>query len=228
MKKIILLALITLMTCTRGAGQSMFSGSTELEIIANEWENITLNGVANGSLVSMLDCFNQKWPTWMLNAAIQTMKKGVDGRDSYENEQIVVRNKPKNGFVSVDWWGNAERLEFMRACYWTRSNGNRLLGIYFGGTDKYPSIHFVCFYDYDPKKHTLTPEPQIIDGFRTTEDTKYYYDLPEEGKEFRISEFGERGHYIHTFKWDGMKPVLSQSEKIEEDYEEEHCDEEEE
>ena len=44
MKKIILLALITLMTCTRGAGQSMFSGSTELEIIANEWENITLNG----------------------------------------------------------------------------------------------------------------------------------------------------------------------------------------
>ena len=228
MKKIILLALITLMTCTRGAGQSMFSGSTELEIIANEWENITLSGVANGSLVSMLDCFNQKWPTWMLNAAIQTMKKGVDGRDSYENEQIVVRNKPKNGFVSVDWWGNAERLEFMRACYWTRSNGNRLLGIYFGGTNNYPSIHFVCFYDYDPKKHTLTPEPQIIDGFRTTEDIKYYYDLPEEGKEFRISEFGERGHYIHTFKWDGMKPVLSQSEKIEEDYEEEHCDEEEE
>ena len=116
----------------------------------------------------------------------------------------------------------------MRACYWTRSNGNRLLGIYFGGTNNYPGIHFVCFYDYDPKKHTLTPEPQIIDGFRTTEDTKYYYDLPEEGKEFRISEFGERGHYIHTFKWDGMKPVLSQSEKIEEDYEEEHCDEEEE
>ena len=228
MKKIILLALITLMTCTRGTGQSMFSGSTELEIIANEWENITLSGVANGSLVSMLDCFNQKWPTWMLNAAIQTMKKGVDGRDSYENEQIVVRNKPKNGFVSVDWWGNAERLEFMRACYWTRSNGHRLLGIYFGGTDQYPNIHFVCFYDYDPKKHTLTPEPQIIDGFRTNEDTKFYYDLPEVGKEFRISEFGERGHYIHTFKWDGMKPVLSQSEKIEEDYEEEHCDEEEE
>ena len=65
MKKIILLALITLMTCTRGTGQSMFSGSTELEVIANEWENITLSGVANGSLVSMLDCFNQKWPTWM-------------------------------------------------------------------------------------------------------------------------------------------------------------------
>lgn len=229
MKKIILLALNALMTCTRGAGQSMFSGSTDLEVIANEWETITLSGVTNGSLVSMLDCFNQKWPTWMLNAAIQTMKKGVDGRDSYENERISVRNKPKNGYVSVTWWGNVERHEFMDACYWTRSNGHRLLGIYFGGTDKYPDIHFVCFYDYDPKKHTLTPEPQIIDGFRTTEETEYYYDLPEEGKEFRISEFGERGHYIHTFKWDGMKPVFSKSEKIIiEDNGGEHCDEEEE
>ena len=227
MKKIILLALITLMTCTRGTGQSMFSGSTELEIIANEWENITLSGVANGSLVSMLDCFNQKWPTWMLNAAIQTMKKGVDGRDSYENERISVRNKPKNGYVSVTWWGNVERHEFMDACYWTRSNGHRLLGIYFGGTDNYPNIHFVCFYDYDTKKHTLTPEPQIIDGFRTTKDRKFYYDLPEEGKELRISEYGERGHFFHYFKWDGMKPVFSKSEKIE-DLDVEHNDEEDE
>ena len=228
MKKIFLLALITLMTCMSGAGQNMFSGSTDLEIIANEWENTTLTGVANGSLVSMLDCFNQKWPTWMLNAAIKTMKKGVNGRDTYENDQIVVWNKPKNGFVSVDWWGNAERHEFMRACYWTRPNGYRLFGIYFGGTDNYPNIHFVCFYNYDSKKHTLTPEPQIIDGFRTTEDTKYYYDLPEEGKELRISEFGTRGHFIHTFKWDGMKPVLSQSEKIEDDVESEHDDDEDE
>ena len=228
MKKIFLLALITLMTCMTGAGQNMFSGSTDLETIANEWENTTLTGVANGSLVSMLDCFNQKWPTWMLNAAIKTMRKGVNGRDTYENDQIVVWNKPKNGFVSVDWWGNAERHEFMRACYWTRPNGYRLFGIYFGGTDNYPNIHFVCFFNYDTKKHTLTPEPQIIDGFRTTEDTKYYYDLPEEGKELRISESGPRGHFIHTFKWDGMKPVLSKSEKIEDDIECEHNDDEEE
>ena len=228
MKKIFLLALITLMTCMTGTGQNMFSGSTDLETIANEWENTTLTGVANGSLVSILDCFNQKWPTWMLNAAIKTMKKGVNGRDTYENDQIVVWNKPKNGFVSVDWWGNAERHEFMRACYWTRPNGYRLFGIYFGGTDNYPNIHFVCFYNYDSKKHTLTPEPQIIDGFRTTEDTKYYYDLPEEGKELRISESGPRGHFIHTFKWDGMKPVLSKSEKIEDDIECEHNDDEDE
>ena len=228
MKKFLLLAIIALITCTTAAGQNMFSGSTDLKVIANEWEDRTLSGVANGSLVTMLDCFNNKWPTWMLNAAVKTMKKGVVGRDTYNNEQIVVHNKPNNGFVQVDWWGNAERHEFMRACYWKRSNGNRLLAIYFGGTDNEPNIHFVCFYNYDTKRHTLTPEPQIIDGFRTTGDTKYYYDLPEEGKELKISEFGPRGHFIHTFKWDGMKPVLSHSEKIEDEADGEHCDEEDE
>lgn len=228
MKKYIFIVLITLIASTKVAGQNMFSGSTDLELIANEWEDKTLSGVADGSLVTMLDCFNKEWPTWMLNAAVKTMKKGVVGRDSYSNGQIVVHHKPKNGWVQVDWWGNAERHEFMRACYWKRANGNRLLGIYFGGTDNYPNIHFVCFYDYDTKKHTLTPEPQIIDGFRTTEDKKFYYDLPEEGKDLMISEFGPQGHFRHTFKWDGMKPVFSTTEKIEDEADGEHCDDEEE
>ena len=228
MMKFFLTTLITLITCTTAAGQNMFSGSTDLAVIANEWEDRTLSGVANGSLVTMLDCFNKEWPTWMLDAAVKTMKKGVVGRDTYSNGQIVVHHKPKNGWVSVDWLGNAERHEFMRACFWNRSNGNRLLGIYFGGTDNDPNIHFVCFYNYDTKKHTLTPEPQIIDGFRTTQDTKFYYDLPEQGKELKISEFGPRGHFIHTFKWDGMKPVFSKSEKVEDEADGEYCDEEEE
>ena len=217
MKKYLLTTLITLITCTTLVGQNMFRGSTDLEVIANEWETKPLSGVSDGSLATMLDCFNKEWPTWMLNAAIKTMKKGVVGRDTYNNEQIVVHNKPKNGWVEVTWWGDAERHEFMKSCYWKRANGNRLLGIYFGGIDN--DLHFVCFYDYDTKKHTLTPEPQIIDGFRTTEDTKFYYDLPEEGKDLKISEFGPRGYLIHTFKWDGMKPVLSKTEKVEEEEE---------
>ena len=64
---------------------------------------------------------------------------------------------------------------------------------------------------------------------RTTEDREFYYDLPEEGKELKISEFGTRGHFFHTFKWDGMKPVLSKTEKVEnEEADGDHCDEEEE
>ena len=224
MKKYFLMTIITLITCSTAIGQDMFSGSTDLDIIANEWENTTLKNVPDGSLVTMLDCFNKKWPTWLLRSAVKTMKKGVAGRDTHSNGQIVVHNKPKYGFVSVDWYGDAERHEFMRACYWKRSNGHRLLGIYFGGTDNYPNIHFVCFYDYDMKRHTLTPEPQIIDGFRTTEDREFYYDLPEEGKDLRITESGSRGNYFHYFKWDGMKPVFSKSEKFEVNDFEEHSD----
>ena len=208
--------------------QSMFSGSTSLEIIDDEWDDVTLTNVADGSLASMLDCFNKKWPTWMLKAAVKTMRKGVVGRDTYENEQISVRNMPKNGFVSVDWWGNAERHEFMRACYWRRANGNRLLAIYFGGPEYDPALHFACFYDYDPKNHTLTPEPKIVDGFRATTDTKYWYDLPEEGKEMRVTESGPDGHFIYTFGWDGMKPVLKKSERMPDELDTEHNDEEEE
>ena len=52
MKKFLLLAIIALITCTTAAGQNMFSGSTDLKVIAKEWEKTTLNGVANGSLVT--------------------------------------------------------------------------------------------------------------------------------------------------------------------------------
>ena len=215
MKKYFLMTFITLISSMTAMGQDMYIGTTELEVIANEWEKVTLRNVPDGSLATMLDCFNKKWPTWMLKAAVKTMKKGVAGRDTYNDGHIVVHNKPKNGFVSVNWYGQVERHEFMNACYWKRSNGHRLLGIYFGGNDKYPNTHFVCFYDYDTNRHTLTPEPQIIDGFRTTEDREFYYELPEEGKELRIVEYGSQGHFIHNFKWDGMKPVFSESEKIE-------------
>ncbi|MBR6262544.1 MAG: hypothetical protein IKR05_04930, partial [Prevotella sp.] len=123
MKKYFLMTVITLITSLTAVGQNMFSGSTDLEVIANEWEAITLKDVPDGTLVTMLDCFNKKWPTWMLRSAVKTMRKGVVGRDTHNSGQIVVHNKPKDGFVSVDWYGYVERHEFMRACYWKRSNG---------------------------------------------------------------------------------------------------------
>ena len=63
MKRYFLMTLITLITSMTAIGQNMFSGSTDLEVIANEWENVTLRNVPDGSLVTMLDCFNKKWPT---------------------------------------------------------------------------------------------------------------------------------------------------------------------
>ena len=74
MKKCFLMTIMALITYTTVVGQNMFSGSTDLEVIANEWENITLRDVPDGSLVTMLECFNKKWPTWKLRSAVKTMK----------------------------------------------------------------------------------------------------------------------------------------------------------
>lgn len=223
MKRIVVMALMALMTCMTAVAQEVYSGSTSLVDINSEWENETLSGVADGSLTGMLGCFNKRWPTWMVTHALKTMKKGLH-IERYGEGLPTVFYEPKNAWVEVS--ANPMGAEFMKVCYWKRSNGHRLLGIYFGKPID-PTIHFVCFYDFDPQKHTLTPEPHIIDGYRTTEDTKFYYNLPQQGKDLIISEFGPRGHLLHTFTWDGMKPVYSKSEVIEDSGGGDHCDEEE-
>lgn len=216
MKRMMLVVVMALMAFTTAVGQDVYSGSTSLVVIDSEWENETLSGAADGSLTAMLECFNKRWPTWMVTYAIKSMKtmKKDQHIERYGEGLPTVYYERENGWVDVS--ANPMGSEFLHVCYWKRSNGHRLLGIYFGKPID-PSIHFVCFYDYSPQKHTLTPEPHIIDGFRTTEDTKFYYQLPREGKDLKISEFGPRGHLEHIFKWDGMKPVFSKSEVIEDE-----------
>ena len=194
-RKTVMVALMALMSCASAAGQDVYSGSTSLVDINSEWESVTLSGAGDGSLTAMLECFNKKWPTWMVTSALKTMRKGLR-LERYGEGLPTVFYQPQNGWVDVA--ASPMGSEFMHVCYWKRSNGHRLLAIYLGKPVD-PSLHFVCFYDYSPQKHTLTPEPQIIDGYRTTEDTKYYYDLPREGKDLMISEFGPRGHVRHTF-----------------------------
>ena len=225
MKKHVLIALIALMSCMTAVGQDIRKGSTSLVVIEKEWEYETLSGVENNTLGAMLDCFDKRWPTWMVKAARKTMKKGLR-LERNGDSQPVVHYDPKNGWVEVAMSGPLI-AEFMKVCYWKRTNGHRLFALYFGNPVE-PSIHFVCFYDYNPQNRTLTPEPQIIDGYRTTEDTKFFYDLPQEGKDLIISEFGPKGYLRHTFKWDGMKPVFSKTEVVEDIADGDHYDEDEE
>lgn len=213
---------MALATFTTAFGQDVYAGSTPLTDINSQWEQESLNGAGDGSLIAMLDCFNKRWPTWMVTSALKTMRKGLP-LERYGEGLPTVFYDAKNGWVDVA--ATPMGSEFLMVCYWRRTNGHRLLGIYLGKPVD-PTIHFVCFYDYNPKTRMLIPEPHIIDGFRTTDDTKYYYNLPQHGKDMTISEFGPRGHVLHTFKWDGMKPVYSKSEVIE-DLDTEHCDEDE-
>ena len=130
-----------------------------------------------------------------------------------QETELTVINDAKNGYVEVSDAGTDG--EYMSACVWKRKNGHRLLAVCLGDpTD--PFIEFICFYDYNPKTKTMTPEPDILKFKKWSVQNPYFCTLPRVGKNLILKEWGEHGPVRHTFTWDGMKPVLSKSERVEE------------
>jgi hypothetical protein len=188
--------------------------NTSLEDIYKGWANKSISNVANGSFSTMLESFNQTWPTWMMGFVCDAMKQGVTKKILDKETDLTVFVDTKNGFASVGDGGTDG--EYMSACYWNRSNGHKLLAVCLGKpTD--PCLEIVCFYDYDPQQKTLTPEPDILKGYRwhdKAEFTQIICKLPRSGKNIVVEEWGNGSPVKHTFTWDGMKPVYSKSEPI--------------
>jgi hypothetical protein len=170
--------------------------------------------VLNGSLGIMLERFDQTWPTWMVGAVRETMEKGLDKEVLDEETDLTVTVDVKNGFVEIGDAGTDGA--YMSACVWNRQNGHRLFAVRLGKpTD--PCLDFVCFYDYDAQKKTLTPEPDILKGYRwhdRKEFTQIYAKLPKVGKNLIVEEWGDDGPVRHIFTWNGMKPVYSKTEPL--------------
>ena len=190
-------------------------GSTSLEDIDAGWATKPISNVANGNFATMLERFYQTWPTWMVRAVRDTMKKGLTKQVLDKDTELTVTVDQKNGFVSVGDGGTDG--EYMSACYWNRSNGHKLLAVLLGSpTD--PCIEVLCTYDYDTAKKMLTPEPEILKGYRWHDRKAYsqiFCNLPRKGKEITVDDWsGDDGPVRHTFKWDGMKPVYSKSESL--------------
>jgi len=180
--------------------------------IEKGWNTKTINNVANGSFGVMLERFNQTWPTWMVSSVRDAMEKGQSKVVLDEETALKVIIDAKNGYAEVSDAGTDG--EYMSACYWNRPNGHKLLAVCLGDpTD--PFIEFVCFYDYDPQKKALIPEPSILAGFRKwTVEKPYFCNLPKQGKNLTIDEYNEKGHLRHTFTWNGTKPVFSKTEEV--------------
>ncbi len=184
-----------------------------LEDIDKGWSTKPINNVINGSLGIMLERFDQTWPTWMVKAVRRTMEKGLAEEVLDEETELTVTVDVKNGYVSVGDAGTDG--EYMSACYWNRSNGHKLLAVLLGKpTD--PCIEVLCTYDYDPQKKTLTPEPDILKGYRWGDKGDFnqiFCHLPKTGKNVLVDDWsGDDGPKRHTFTWDGMKPVYSKTE----------------
>ena len=186
-----------------------------LEEIDSGWAAKPIGNVANGKLSTMLERFDQTWPTWMVGMVRDLMKKGQTKSVSSDETELTVIADTKNGYFSVGDAGTDG--EYMSGCVWNRSNGHRLLAICLGSpTD--PCIEMVCFYDYDPAKKILTPEPDILKGYRwhdRKEFSQIFCRLPRKGKNVEVDDWHcENGPLKHTFIWDGMKPVYSKSEPL--------------
>lgn len=188
--------------------------STSLTVIDEGWKKKPIGNVANGSLGIMLERFDQTWPTWMVGAVRKTMEKGLSKEVLDEETDLTVTVDAKNGYVEVNDGGTDG--EYMSACVWNRSNGHKLLAVCLGKpTD--PCIEMVCFYDYDAQKKTLTPEPDILKGYRWSDRKEYtqiFCHLPKTGKNVLVDEWGNDGPVQHTFTWDGMKPVYAKTEPL--------------
>ena len=203
--------LVSLMTAT---AQDKYFETCRITEIEEGWKTKTITNVVNGSLGIMLERFDQTWPTWMGRVIRETMEKGLSKQVLDEETSLVVTVDANNGFAEVNDGGTDG--EYMSLCYWKRNNGHRLFAVCMGKpTD--PFIDFACVYDYDPAKKTLTPEPEILKGYRwcdRKEFTQIFCKLPRKGKNVVVEEWGNDGPLSHTFTWDGMKPVLTKTEPM--------------
>lgn len=194
--------------------------NTSLEDIDKGWANKSISNVANGSFSTMLESFNQTWPTWMMGFVCDAMKQGVTKKILDKETDLTVFVDTKNGFASVGDGGTDG--EYMSACYWNRSNGHKLLAVCLGKpTD--PCLEIVCFYDYDAAKKQLTPEPDILKGYRWHDRKEFcqiFCQLPRKGKDIVVQDWhADDGPVRHIFTWNGMKPVYSKSESMAQDEE---------
>ena len=216
MKKVSIIMLLVLFSGTLYAQETY--KYVFLEDLDKQWATKPINNVINGSLGIMLERFDQTWPTWMLGAVRNTMEKGLDKEVIDQETSLIVTVDTKNGYVCVGDGGTDG--EYMSACYWNRSNGHKLLAVLLGKpTD--PCIEVLCTYDYDPQKKMLTPEPDILKGYRWGDKGEYnqiFCNLPKKGKDITVDDWsGDDGPVRHTFTWDGMKPVYSKTEPYEYD-----------
>ena len=215
MKRVSLILTMGFLSVFSVLAQDMRFESTPLEVINKGWASKTIDNVINGSFGIMLERFDQTWPTWMVGSIRNTMEQGLSKEVLDEETELTVTIDSKNGYASVGDGGTDG--EYMSACYWNRSNGHKLLAVLLGKpTD--PCMEVLCTYDYDPQKKTLTPEPDILKGYRWCdkgENKQIFCNLPKTGKNVTVQDWSGDGPVVHTFTWDGMKPVYAKTEPLE-------------
>lgn len=207
-----LIGLVSVFCLALGTAQAQkaFRQYCPLEDIAKDWRTKTIDNVVTGGLGIMLERFDETWPTYVVEDARDVLEQGLTEKVLDANVGYKVVSDAKSGYVEVV--NDGSDMEYMSSCVWNRSNGHKLFAVCIGKpTD--PEIEFVCFYDYDPAKKCLTPEPEIAEIFTQRFGDSYIsYILPHKGKDLKVCDYSNGGEDVYIFAWDGMRPVFSRVE----------------
>lgn len=211
MRKI--MTIMALLLCITASAQN--ENWYTLTEVSNGWSKKTISNVPNASIGTLVTRFNDVWHTYDVDRAVGVIKQGLAKKVLDAEMGLEVINDTKNGYVEVS--DNGSDDSYMSACVWRRTNGHSLFAICLGQPVD-PEIEFVCFYDYDPQKKALTPEPSVLANWLGNR-THLSYGLPQKGKELKITEWDDETSQllIHHFDWDGMKPVFKSTEVSEMD-----------
>lgn len=188
----------------------MMVQGVSIQTIKMGWKSKVITNVPTAGLGVMLERFDQTWPTSVGADVCQVMMTGAEEMVLDRNTGYKVINDAKNGYVETSDMGSDRQR--MQACVWRRSNGHRLFAVVLSQPVN-PEIEIICFYDYDPQRKMLTPEPKAIgEWMDITEKGDYSFTLPRVGKELLI--FDSNDQLMHHFKWNGMRPVYDRSEQM--------------
>ena len=168
--------------------------------VARLWkkENIKVPG-QKSDIVALFEAFYSEWPTLAGNRIVHETNPKLAPSDYYYEEGSIIDRK--NGYLESAWY-EGEDLGVISACVWNRKNGHKLFAVNFHA-EKY----FLCFYDFDPAKRTLTPEESPIkrEHLNNPDKDPIWYTLPHEGKTLEVIEdTGEEKIATTYYNFDGQ------------------------
>ena len=160
-------------------------GMYEASEVAKGWEQRTITVPGQKSdIVALFEAFYGVWPTDAGNRIVHTANpKQFPEGEFYEEGSVI---DVKNGYVESAWYEEADAdLGMVSACLWNRKNGHKLFAVNFASEKD-----FLCFYDFDPAKRTLTPEKSPIkkEHLNFPDKDPAWYKLPHEGKTLEVIE----------------------------------------
>ena len=179
--------------------------------IAKYWKKRVISVPGQKSdIVALFEAFYKEWPTEEGNRIVHVTNPALaPSEENFEEGSIIDR---KNGYVESAWY-EGEDLGTISACVWNRKNGHKLFAVTFV---RHAANGYLCCYDFDPDKRTLTPEESPVkrEQLNYPDKSPLWYDLPQEGKTLTVVEDAPGDDVAITYyEFDGQNLKFDRHER---------------